>query len=220
MSIGADPVRHADENDPVFGLFNEGGTLMTLSSILMASAGVLLIAVAATYLIPSKMHVERTAVIKADPQMVLTLAASSEGYQQFNPYASVDPDLKITPFGPASSIVFAVPDLDAMLARLPPVLEAIYGASAVDWLSDGLALTAAIGEETGPEQGLALLDRIEGEAIATYQPAWAVRAHLRDMAGDLPGACMAYDRAISLCTEPPARRWLEGQRDQIRGRMS
>jgi hypothetical protein len=48
----------------------KGDTMMTLSNILMASAGVLAIAVAATYLIPSKVHVARTAVIKADPQVV------------------------------------------------------------------------------------------------------------------------------------------------------
>ena len=38
------------------------------------------------------------------PQAILALAASHTGYQAFNPYQDFDPELKITPFGPASGV--------------------------------------------------------------------------------------------------------------------
>ncbi len=77
---------------------------MTLSQILLTGAGILALATAATYLIPSKVQVERTAIIDANPQTILQLAASNTGYQAFNPYKASDPNLKITPFGPESGV--------------------------------------------------------------------------------------------------------------------
>lgn len=38
------------------------------------------------------------------PEVVLDLAASSKGFQKFNPYLTSDPDLKIEAFGPQSGI--------------------------------------------------------------------------------------------------------------------
>lgn len=77
---------------------------MTLSQILLTGAGILALATAATYLIPSKVEVERTAIIDATPQAILQLASSNTGYQAFNPYKSTDPNLKITLFGPDSGV--------------------------------------------------------------------------------------------------------------------
>lgn len=74
------------------------------AQILLISGGVLTLAVASTYMIPSAVHVERTAIIDAEPAKVIAMAASTEGFQLINPYASTDPDLKITPFGPASGV--------------------------------------------------------------------------------------------------------------------
>src|SRR5215475_6042413 len=37
---------------------------------------------------------------------------------------------------------------------------------------------AAVAEASGPESGLVLLDAIDHTAVSTYQPYWAVRAHL------------------------------------------
>lgn len=74
------------------------------AQIFMVAGGVLTLAVAATYMIPSAVHVERTAIIDAEPAEVLEMAASTEGFQRINPYAAVDPNLKITPFGPASGV--------------------------------------------------------------------------------------------------------------------
>ena len=77
---------------------------MTLMQILAASAGVLAVVLAATWLLPRQIHVERQAAIKADPATVLALAASGEGYQRFNPYKSTDPALEIALFGPPSGV--------------------------------------------------------------------------------------------------------------------
>ncbi len=72
--------------------------------ILMIAGGVLTLAISSTYMIPSAVHVERTAIIDAEPAEVIAMAASTEGFQRINPYASADPELKITPFGPTSGV--------------------------------------------------------------------------------------------------------------------
>ncbi len=77
---------------------------MTLTTILAASAATLAIATAATYLLPRHVTVERSALVDATPEAVLALAATTEGFQRFNPYLTADPDLHIAPFGPASGI--------------------------------------------------------------------------------------------------------------------
>ena len=77
---------------------------MTLLQILAASAGVLALVVACALLLPRHILVTRKALIGADAQAVLALAASGEGYQRFNPYKSGDPALKITLFGPPSGV--------------------------------------------------------------------------------------------------------------------
>ncbi len=59
-----------------------------------------------------------------------------------------------------------------------------------------------------PRPGLALLDTIDRAAVATYQPYWAVRAHLLRQAGEAAGAAEAYDRAIGLTEDPATRRFL------------
>src|ERR1700678_642110 len=42
---------------------------------------------------------------------------------------------------------------------------------------------AAVGAANGPEAGLAVLDRIDLDAVSGYQPYWAVRAHLLQLLG-------------------------------------
>src|SRR6202522_863426 len=42
---------------------------------------------------------------------------------------------------------------------------------------------AAVAEANGPEAGLAVLDRIDLDAVSGYQPYWAVRAHLLQLLG-------------------------------------
>ena len=55
---------------------------------------------------------------------------------------------------------------------------------------------AALAEAESPAAGLAALDRIDPSLIKSYQPYWAVRAHLLRRAGRVDEALGAYDRAI------------------------
>jgi predicted RNA polymerase sigma factor len=67
---------------------------------------------------------------------------------------------------------------------------------------------AALGEAHGAEPGLAVLDAIAPEAVSSYQPYWAVRAHLLQLLGKVPEARHAYDRAIGLAEDPAIREFL------------
>ena len=55
-------------------------------------------------LLPRKVVVTRQADIAMQPEDVIARVASTEGFQTFNPYCTTDPDLKITPFGPAAGV--------------------------------------------------------------------------------------------------------------------
>ncbi len=75
------------------------------------------------------------------------------------------------------------------------------------------AYAAATGEANGPESGLAVLDGIESGAVSSYQPYWAVRAHLLQQLGRTSEALEAYDRAIGLTEDPAVREFLLKKRD-------
>ncbi len=77
---------------------------MTLTTILAAGAATLALATAATYLLPRHVTVERSVLVDATPEAVLALASTTEGFQQFNPYITADPDLQIEAFGPSEGI--------------------------------------------------------------------------------------------------------------------
>ena len=67
---------------------------------------------------------------------------------------------------------------------------------------------AAVAEANGPEAGLAVLESIHAEAVAHYQPYWAVQAHLLRRLGKTREASAAYDRAIGLAEDPAVREFL------------
>jgi predicted RNA polymerase sigma factor len=67
---------------------------------------------------------------------------------------------------------------------------------------------AAIGEANGPAAGLAVLDGIDVNDVSTYQPYWAVRAHLLQQLGRTSDAAQAFDRAIGLAEDPAVRQFL------------
>jgi predicted RNA polymerase sigma factor len=77
-----------------------------------------------------------------------------------------------------------------------------------------VARAAAVAEAHGAATGLAELDRIDRASVATYQPYWAVRAHLLRQARETSAAAevaeinAAYDRAIGLAQDPATRRFL------------
>lgn len=80
-----------------------------------------------------------------------------------------------------------------------------------------VAYAASVGRVQGPAAGLETLDAIDGDAVQRFQPAWATRAHLLAEAGRDAEAADAFARAISLTTDAAARRYLERQRDRVRG---
>jgi len=52
------------------------------------------------------------------------------------------------------------------------------------------------------------LDTIDLEEISSFQPYWAVRAHLLQRLGKTSEASDAYDRAIGLAEDPAVRKFL------------
>ncbi|MEL6523066.1 MAG: SRPBCC family protein [Pseudomonadota bacterium] len=58
----------------------------------------------ATLALPRHVSIERTALIDAAPEAVIELAASNTGYQAFNPYKDLDPNLHVELFGPTSGV--------------------------------------------------------------------------------------------------------------------
>jgi len=75
-----------------------------------------------------------------------------------------------------------------------------------------VAQAAAVAEASGPAAGLAMLDALDTPAVATYQPYWAVRAHLLRLLDRVAEATAAYDRAIGLTEDPAVRRFLLDRR--------
>lgn len=69
-------------------------------TIIAIIAAVALIAL----LLPRKVIVTRVADVAMNPEDVIARVASTDGFQTFNPYCTTDPDLKITPFGPADGV--------------------------------------------------------------------------------------------------------------------
>ena len=73
---------------------------------------------------------------------------------------------------------------------------------------------AAIAEAENPAAGLDALDRIDSSLLKTYQPYWAVRAHLLHRAGRSAEALHAFDRAIGLTEDAATRQFLLRRRAQ------
>ena len=82
------------------------------------------------------------------------------------------------------------------LVRASPTVGALVGRA------------AARGEAQGPASGLDALDAIDPDAVKSYQPYWAVRAHLLRRAGHAREALTAFDRAIGLTEDAATRQFL------------
>jgi RNA polymerase sigma-70 factor (ECF subfamily) len=82
------------------------------------------------------------------------------------------------------------------LVRFAPTIGALVGRA------------AAVAEARGAEAGWGMLEAIPPEAIRTYQPYWAVAAHLLKRMQRTADAEAAYGRAIGLCEEPATRAFL------------
>ena len=71
---------------------------------------------------------------------------------------------------------------------------------------------AAVAEARGPEAGLAALDAIDRALAETYQPYWAVRAHILGRLGDRRAAADAFDTAVALTDDEAIRAFLMKRR--------
>jgi RNA polymerase sigma-70 factor (ECF subfamily) len=60
---------------------------------------------------------------------------------------------------------------------------------------------------------LSLLDEIDAGTVKTYQPYWAVRAHLLQQLDRGTEAARALDQAIGLAEDDAVRRFLLARRD-------
>ena len=67
---------------------------------------------------------------------------------------------------------------------------------------------AALSAAGRDADALGALDRLGAAFVETYQPYWAVRAHVLQRLRD-PLAAAAYDRAIGLSADDAARRFLQ-----------
>jgi RNA polymerase sigma-70 factor (ECF subfamily) len=71
---------------------------------------------------------------------------------------------------------------------------------------------AAVGDAFGPARGLALLAEIPAARTVSYQPYWALRAHLLAVSAERDAAREAYERAIGLSEDPAVRAYLVERR--------
>jgi predicted RNA polymerase sigma factor len=74
---------------------------------------------------------------------------------------------------------------------------------------------AAIAEVEGAQSALSILDRIDDASVKTYQPYWAVRAHLLQQLGFIDEAREAFDRAVGLAEDEAVRRFLLARRSRV-----
>jgi RNA polymerase sigma-70 factor (ECF subfamily) len=105
------------------------------------------------------------------------------------------------------------------------------GRGEADWaaivtLYDGLAAftaspvvqlnrAAAIARRDGAEAGLTALDALDAPALKSYQPYWALRAHLLARLGRADEARMAYDEAIARERDGAVIRFLSERRARL-----
>ena len=79
-----------------------------------------------------------------------------------------------------------------------------------------VASAAALAEARGAETGLRALDAMAPDAVAVYQPYWALRGQLLKKLGRNTQALDAYDRAIGLSEEAAVREFLMTRSAQMR----
>ncbi len=74
---------------------------------------------------------------------------------------------------------------------------------------------AAIGESAGAEAGLRACDAMPVDVVQSYQPWWALRAHLLARLGQIEAARDAYERAAGLTRSPAVRAFLLARRESV-----
>jgi RNA polymerase sigma factor (sigma-70 family) len=75
----------------------------------------------------------------------------------------------------------------------------------------------ALAELNGPQAGLDLLTALDDDArMAGHHRLHAVRAHLLEMAGDLPAARQSYERAARITASLPEQRYLRSRASRLK----
>jgi RNA polymerase sigma-70 factor (ECF subfamily) len=82
------------------------------------------------------------------------------------------------------------------LVRIAPAIGARVGRA------------AAVAQARDPQTGWALLQQIPAQAVISYQPYWALAAHLLERMDRREEARAARERAIGLCEDPAMRAFL------------
>lgn len=95
----------------------------------------------------------------------------------------------------------AIADFYEHLVQLTPSLGARVGRA------------AAVVEARGPEAALVLLEELDRDWVAPYQPYWAVRAHVLRLLKRNDEARQAFDNAIGLAEDEAVRRFLLDRRN-------
>lgn len=91
----------------------------------------------------------------------------------------------------------------------PAIVQLYQGLlSQVPTLGAAVAHAAAVGEAFGPQAGLNALDRLDQDALLTFQPAWATRAHLLSQGASDSATLAAFEGAIALTRDPATRAYL------------
>ena len=128
----------------------------------------------------------------------LAVAARMQSLGRFQIEAAIQSAHAERAFGGSTNWVAVAAFYDRLLRLAPSIGAAV-------------ARAAAHAELHGPQAGLELLDQIEPEA-GSYQPYWAVRAHLMQQLGGAELAAEAYDRAIQLSEDEAVRSFLMERR--------
>jgi len=89
------------------------------------------------------------------------------------------------------------------LVGLAPTLGALVGRA------------AAVAEVRGAQVGLTLLQELPEATTRSYQPFWALSAHLSARLGRTEEAIDAYQRAIGLCDDPAMRDFLRKRSAEV-----
>jgi RNA polymerase sigma-70 factor (ECF subfamily) len=79
-----------------------------------------------------------------------------------------------------------------------------------------VGLAAALAEARGAAAAAAALDAMAADAVASYQPYWALRAHVMGSLGRTADARDAYARAIGLSEDPAVRAFLVARSQELR----
>ncbi len=70
--------------------------MKTLVAILKILFGVILLILVITFFLPSKIHVERTGLVKSSPETTYQLINNLEDWNKWSPWHRLDPNMKIT----------------------------------------------------------------------------------------------------------------------------